>query len=92
MLNLDVHRTEYLDTKLIQRVIVALADTDGPPHIATFRQSRHTLFLGLAPKSLFLSLVLQLKQKPLLGQCLYRVHPAKVQKKQLLFLYLGNYS
>ena len=58
--------TEHLDYQLVQRVIVALTHAEGPPGITALHLPLQAHFLGLLAESLFLGLILQLEQKPLL--------------------------
>ena len=64
--NLLVAGTEHLDTQLIQRVVVAAANTHRPPRIATLHLPGQTTFLSLMSVGFLLCLVFQLKQQALL--------------------------
>ena len=58
MLYICIGSTHHLDSQLVQRVVVTLAELDGPPGIATLNLPLHTRLLGLLAERLLLGLVL----------------------------------
>ena len=80
MLNILVTGAEHLHAELVQRVVVAASYAHRPPRIAALHIPLHPYFLGLLAESLFLRLILQLEQQPLLSKCLNSVHRCKITK------------
>ena len=59
-----------LHSQLVQRVVITLADLDGPPGITSVYHSLDAYLLGMLAKGLLLRLVFQLQQQALLLQLL----------------------
>ena len=70
MLHVGVGSTYHLHRQLVQRVIVAALETQGPPRLPAFHLPAYADALGLLPVGSLLGLVLQLQQQSLLLKCL----------------------
>ena len=71
VLDILVVGAEDLDSQLVEGIVKGVADAQRQPHVATLHQSRHTAFLGLLAKFLFLRFIFQPEQHALLFQSLY---------------------
>ena len=71
VLDILVVGAEDLDSQLVEGIVKGVADAQRQPHVATLHQSRHTAFLGLLAKFLFLRFIFQPEQHALLLQSLY---------------------
>ena len=62
---------EHLHTKLVERVVIALADTHRQPGIATCYSALHAYRLGMLLKGFLLFLILHLQQHALVLEFQY---------------------
>ena len=60
VLDVGISSTHQLYSQLVQRVVVALAELDGPPGITSLDSPLYTRLLGLLAESFLLGLVFQL--------------------------------